>query len=301
MVHETPIWKLAAILATIFLLAVFWPVNALAVGPLQKPRVAVKAPRVGPKVSKASQSRLDKHKLLDAMERALLSVRKFDLVSRRKTVLKDVREEQQFAKSDLSAGDAAREGKLQNADYLVLPTVQTFAFYTITNKIPHLKSKYIRSDHGSLEVSVQVVDTTTGQIKSTFQLASSFSSGERTVNRAGGVPSASRFSVLAKKVSAQMVDQLLDLVFPVRILKVQGDRVYLNRGKDGGFRKGMTLKVFVEGEALVDPYTNEVLGSAEEYAGKIKVTRINPKFTLATVVDRSTGTEIVAGCIVRKP
>ena len=235
------------------------------------------------------------------MENALLAARKFDLVSRRKDVLRDIREEQKFAKSKLSAGDAATEGKLQNADYLVLPTVQSFAFYTVTHKVPNLQSKYLRTDHGKMEMSAQIVDTTTGQIKSTFQLTSSFSTPDQFVNRPGGVPARSHYSAMIKKISAQMVDQLLDLVFPVRIIKVQGDRVFLNRGKDGGFKPGMRLKVYTEGEALIDPYTKEVLGAAEEYAGIIKVTRVNPKFTLATIIKRTGNCKITSGCIVRKP
>ena len=267
---------------------------------LQKPRVAILEAKVSDKVSKYARKHLNLEKLQAEMEASFLAARKFEVVTRNKESLGVILDEQQFANSDYSAGDAAESGKLQNANFLIRPEVHIFSFYASTHKVPHLQSKYFRTDHGVLEINAVVLDTKTGQVKTTFALKSTFGTKERMVNHKGGVPSPVYFTKLAKNVSAQMVDQFLDLVFPVKIIKVKNLQVYLNRGKDGGFKKGQVLKVFAPGEELIDPDTGENIGSAEEYVGKIEITRVNPKFTIAKILPKSREGDITKSCIVRK-
>ncbi|MDO9041823.1 MAG: CsgG/HfaB family protein [Desulfocapsaceae bacterium] len=266
-----------------------------------KPRVAIKAPLVNDSISSQTQKSLDLTKLLAEMEAALLSARKFDIVSRQEGVMQDIRDEQQFASSALSAGDGAAEGKMQAANFLLIPTVTGFSFGTTTSKIPNLTSKYMRNDHGQLEVSAQVVDTETGQIKATFSMKSSFSTSDSIVDQAGGKPGAGQFTTMAQKVSEQMVDQLLDLVFPVEIINIKGNQIFINRGQDGGFKTNMILNVYQKGDELKDPHTGEILGSGEELVGKIKVVRINPKFTVAEATGKDGVSKMAVGNIIRKP
>lgn len=267
----------------------------------EKPVIAIKEAKVSEGVSPSARKRLNLEKLLAEMEASFQATRKFDVVTRNKSTMSAIREEQKFAQSDLSAGDTAESGAMQNADYLIIPTVHRFVFYASTKKVPNLQSKYFRSDYGTLEINAQIVDTTTGQIKSTFFMKDSFSTRERMVNSSGGVPSKKYFTSLAKGVSTQMSDQFIAMIFPVQIISMKGNKVYLNRGKDGGFKKGAILNVFYPGEELIDPATGESLGSAEEYIGQIKISRVNPKFTIATIVQNKLEGDIEVGCIVRKP
>jgi len=150
-----------------------------------------------------------------------------------------------------------------------------------------------------LEVNAQIIDTSTGGIKTTFYLKSSFATKKQVVNGKGGAPNSIHFTKMAKKIAAQMTDQLVDAVFPMRVLNVQGKQVWINRGKDGALKKGDVLKVFRPGIELIDPDTGESLGSAETEVGKIKVTRANPKFTMAEV-HKDTVEPIEKGDIVRE-
>ncbi len=267
--------------------------------PRAKPVVAIKKAKVGEGVSKYGKKYLNLGTLWDEMEASIQKNRKFTLVSRKKDVLADIREEQEFAKSDLTAGNAAAEGQIKNANFLILPTVQDFKFYRSSTPVPNLDSKYVRVDSGMLEVNAQIIDTATGGIKTTFYLKASFATKKKVVNSRGGVPNSIHFTRMAKKIAAQMTDQLVDAVYPMKILNVQGSQVWINRGKDGGLKKGDVLKVFRPGIELIDPDTGDNLGSAETEVGKIKVTRVNPKFTTAEVVK---GTEeiIEKGDIVRE-
>lgn len=272
--------------------------NAYAVN---KPRVAIKEAKVGDGVRRSLLPYLNLETLLASMEKSLVSARKFDVLTRDKGKLTDIRSEQQFDKSGLTKGGTAREGGLETASYLILPTVQDFKFYRSSKPVPNLAGKYTRQDSGLLEVAAQVVDTTTGGIKSTFYLKSRFATGKSVVNGRGGMPSSVHFTRMTEKISGQMADQLVDLVFPMKILNVQGSQVFLNRGQDGGLNDGDKLNVYRPGVALIDPDTGENLGSAETYIGKIKVSRVNPKFTIAEIEGKSFSQPVQKGDIVRKP
>jgi len=269
--------------------------------PAEKPKVAIKMPEAGEGVSKSALKHLNLPKLLAEMEASLQAARKFEVLSREKSNLIAIREEQEFAKSDLTKGNAAREGALENADYLVIPTVQDFVFYRSIKPVPNLVDKYIREDSGRLEINAQILDTSTGAIKTTFYMKATFGTKEKVVNSRSGAPSSTHFTNMAKKVSAQMADQLVDTVFPMQVLNSQNKQVWINRGKDGGLKVGDVLNVYRPGVELVDPDTGESLGSAEAFLAEVKVVRVNPKFTIAEVSGKDLSEPLQKGDILRKP
>ena len=269
-------------------------------GVIQKPRVAIKTPVIGESINKHLQKYLNIQVILGEMEASLKATRKFEVLTRQKASLDAIREEQKFAKSSLAKGNAAKEGLLENANYLIMPAVQSFVFDRSYKPVPNISNKYVCSDSGMIEVSAQVLDTESAQIKATFYLKGSFKK-DKVVNTKKGSPSRIHFSQMAKNVAAQMADQLVDTVFPMLVINAEGNTVWINRGKDGGLKKGEILNVYKPGKDLVDPYTGEKLGSAEKLIGKIKVVRVNPKFTIAQSVNKETMNSIGVGFIIRKP
>ena len=264
-----------------------------------KPRVAIMEPTIGEGVSKWSKKHLNLSTLLDEMEASIQKTRKFEILSRKEAVLKSILKEQEFAESDMTAGDAAPKGQIKNANFQVIPVIQDFKFYRSSKPVPNLASKYFRQDSGILEINAQVIDVATGGIKATFYMKSSFGTKREVVNTKGGAPSSVHYTKMAKKVSAQMADQLVDTVFPMKVLNAQGNQLWINRGTDGGLKKGDTLKVFRPGVDLIDPDTGENLGSAETEIGTVTVERVNPKFTIVMAKDLSEPAQ--KGDIVRKP
>lgn len=264
-----------------------------------KPRVAIMEPTIGEGVSKWSKNYLNLSTLLDEMEASIQKTRKFEVLSRKEAVLKSILKEQEFAESDMTAGDAAPKGQIKNANFQVIPVVQDFKFYRSSKAVPNLDSKYFRTDSGMLEMNAQVIDVATGGIKATFYMKSSFGTKRQVVNTKGGAPNSIHFTKMAKKVSAQMADQLVDTVFPMKVLNAQGNQIWINRGTDGGLKKGDTLKVFRPGVDLIDPDTGENLGSAETEIGLATVKRVNPKFTI--VIGKDLSEPAQKGDIVRKP
>jgi len=288
-------WSLTTLF---FVLTLFLSVHA---AEIQKPVVAIKMATVGEGVSDYSKKYLNLSTILSEMEASIQRNRKFSLVSRQESVLEDIRTEQNFAKSELSLGNAAAEGELKSANFLILSTVQDFKFYRSFTAVPNLSDKYVRSDYGMLEINVQVVDTSSGSIKSTFYLKDSFSTGKKVVNGKRGAPNSANFTKMAKNISGEMTDQLVDIVFPMRVLAIQSNQIFINRGQDGGLKTDQKLQVFRPGIELIDPDTGENLGSAETLIGTIQVSRINPKFTIANVVEISDNNEFQKGDIVRVP
>ena len=270
---------------------------------MEKPGIAIKEPVIGDGVSKYLTDYLEDRLsvVLEQMEASLLATRKFDVLTRQQDKLEQLVKEQDFGESDFAKEKGPESGLLEAADYIAVPTVQDFKFYRSTKSVPNISNKYVRQDSGMLEISAQVLDTETAAIKTTFQLKSSFRTGEQVVNSKGGRPSSVHFTRMAKDVAAKMADQLVDAVFPMRILNAEAGTVWVNRGEDGGLDKGDVLKVFRPGKELVDPYTGEKLGSAERMIGKIKVIRVNPKFTIAKVLQDSQEEPVQAGYIVREP
>jgi hypothetical protein len=289
-----------ALLSAFSVLSLLLPLDtALADG---KPRVAIETPKLGTGVENtgAARDHLDLGMLTADLEAAIRATRKFDMVSRQEEVLGDIREEQKLAESELFAGDAASSGELANVNYLILPTVRQFQFYRSATPVPNLDGEFRITDAGEIQVSAQLVDTISGQVLATFDAHDSFRLKTRLANSKAGAPSASQFEAISKGVAAQMADQLVDNVFPMKVINTQGSQVWINRGKDGGLKPGDTLVVFSPGEELVDPDTGESLGSAESEVGTIEVTRVNPKFTIAEIKTIDPNTPVQDGFIVRK-
>ncbi|MEA3465217.1 MAG: CsgG/HfaB family protein [Thermodesulfobacteriota bacterium] len=275
--------------------------SSVVFGQTKQPAVAIKKPVIGEGVTGSVVKHLNLTTMWSEMESSFRATRKFRVLSRNKSALKAIREEQKFAASEMSKGDAAETGQFNNANYLILPTVQDFKFYRQHTALPNFDNKYKRSDVGVLQVSAQMVDTSTGQIMTTFYLKSSFRTNPLVVNGRTGSPNSVKFTTMAKEVAAKLADQFIDSVYPMKVVKRdRRGRVIINRGKDSGLKKGQILEVFYADEDLIDPDTGESLGSSEEYVGKVKVVRINPKITIAIIVSEE-DYPIGTGDILRLP
>jgi len=135
-------WRL---LVVVFCIALIpsqseWSFAQISPARAEKPRVAVKMPEIGEGVRRSLVKHLTLSTILAEMESALLAVRKFDVLTREKEELKELRKEQKAAKSELFKGNAAREGLLEAANYLVFPTVQDFKFYRSTKPVPNISN-----------------------------------------------------------------------------------------------------------------------------------------------------------------
>jgi len=267
----------------------------------EKPRIAVLEPKISASISKHAAKYIRLDMLWGELERSLQNGRKFAVVTRDSSKMKALMNEQAFSKSEASRGNAATPGLMDATNFLVMPTVKDFSYFRTSTAIPNIDSKYRNKDSGRINLEVQIIDTTSGEIKATFSMTESFASKSTIVNKRGGTPSPIYYEKMVKKLAAKTADQLVDTVFPMKIINVQKRTVFINRGQDGGLKKGDTLALFSPGVALIDPDTKENLGSAERKVGTIRVTRVNPKFTTAKITKLDDGETVELGYIIRRP
>ncbi|HUU52018.1 MAG TPA: FlgT C-terminal domain-containing protein [Candidatus Heimdallarchaeota archaeon] len=68
-----------------------------------------------------------------------------------------------------------------------------------------------------------------------------------------------------------------------RVIKVEGNKVWVNIGANAGIKIGDEFEVIRKGEKLIDPDTGLALGSTEESVGKIVVVEVEEKYSVATI------------------
>ena len=274
-------------------------VSSVATAQNTKYRVAVSELIVSDAVPEKQQEIIKKSSLIADVENAIRNGRKFELLTRRASHLKAIRAEQNFAKSELSAGDAAEEGALSNAQSLVQIEVLDFNFGRASSKVPNISGKYRVQDSARIELSVQIIDTSKGSVVASFPIKSSASGGSFIANGVGA-PATALLDKILSNAAGQLANQLSDTVFPITVLKVQGNKLFINRGNDSGLKMGEKFIVFEPGEELIDSQTGENLGSAETEVGECTISRINPKFSVANVT-KGDAASFANGFILRRP
>jgi curli biogenesis system outer membrane secretion channel CsgG len=77
------------------------------------------------------------------------------------------------------------------------------------------------------------------------------------------------------------------------IIKVEGNRAWINLGAEGGVKVGDKFAVFNVGEALVDPATGVKLGADEKKTGDGAVVEVQPKYAIMTVNGKAAAKDTV--------
>jgi curli biogenesis system outer membrane secretion channel CsgG len=264
------------------------------------PSVAVYPTQVGPGASAVRGSKSDVQDISRSIEAVLRASRRFRMYERNAELLQGtVLQEQQLAQSGLAAGNAADAGKLTNVQLIVTPFVTEYHLGSSFRSLEDFPGKYLRSDSGALRLTVKVTDTTTGEIKYQIDTTGSISGGSGSPQDGrGGGPPGNAWQHMVDQAAEAAAAKVIGAVFPIVIVKVDGDQIYLNRGEGAGLTVGETHELFSVGDALVDPQSGEQLGQTETLVGRIKVTRITPRFSVGQVVAKPTGS-IKSGDIVR--
>jgi curli biogenesis system outer membrane secretion channel CsgG len=155
-------------------------------------------------------------------------------------------------------------------------------------------------------VDYRIVDTTTG-----VQLMADSGAGiyeKKTTKVLGmgskaGYDSDLRDGALRDALTKAMVNMMRSLEsspWKGKIMKVAGDKVYINAGKKTGLKVGDKLDVYRVGEDLIDPDTQMKLGTTEDKVGQVFVVQndIGDKADVS-VARASSGRGFQAGDIVK--
>jgi hypothetical protein len=264
-----------------------------------KYRIAVSELTVSKSVNANNAKMIRESNLISEIENSIRNSRKFELLSRDSNVLAKIRDEQNFSQSDLAAQDmAVVEGGLKTAQSLVLVEVTNLSIGHSAKKLPRVE-KYEVRDSASLSLNVQLVDATTGSINISFPVQVSSGSNAKISNSAGGSGSY-LVPALIKKSAGIVSNKMFDALFPMSVVIVKGNDIYVNRGQDSGIEVGQQYEIFEKGEELIDPDTGEDLGTTESKIGVAKVVKVKPKVTIMQMKSGKSS-DVKKGFIARKP
>lgn len=190
-----------------------------------------------------------------------------------------------------SAGDLGRFQQLLVTDYLVTGTVRIFPSPVATYN--QFTGTTTANDGPFLEVSYRVILAPTSQLKwaGTIIVPYSACRGD-TVETAiqSGLAAASR----------EVCHDIINNIYPVRVTAKTTFELVLNQGGKA-FAPGQVWDVFSQGEAVTDIASGETLGASEEQIARIRITRVTPKMSYATVVEGTPPQQIPVGAVVRRP
>ncbi len=209
----------------------------------------------------------------DIMITELTKSGKFIVVERQK--LDKILEEQKFHQSGVvDPNTAAKVGKVLGLNAIVTGSISQFGVKKEGKDFIVSQSK---QQIVECTVDVRVVDVETGQVL----LADS---GKGVVRKASGkflgMGNASKYDETLegealRAAIVKFVDNIISQVnkkpWSCRVAAVKNGTIYLNAGLEAGLEVGQKLKVFSQGEDIVDPTTGLVLGQEETELGTLKV------------------------------
>jgi curli biogenesis system outer membrane secretion channel CsgG len=234
---------------------------------------------------------------------------KFSVIERDKLNL--VLKEQGLSQTGaVDAKTAAKVGQLLGVKYIVMGGVDKFKIDNTGGGIARLGigGNLVQAD---ATVSMRFVDTTTAERVLAI-------SADAEVKKGGGIVNGNSLSrdsqrgitdetmqkaakaVVAKLLAGDNIARISSAagsgLLAGKIIKVEGDRAWINLGASSGVKVGDKFNVLFVGDALIDPDTGRALGADERQTGAGAVVDVQPEFAIMTFTGKANAKDTV-----RKP
>ena len=232
---------------------------------------------------------------------------RFRLVERQ--MLDDVFKEQDLGESGrMAKPSAAKIGNVLGAQYMMKVVVTDYEEDVSTKKgggvvgvlsqAAGLGAVSTTKSEGRVGLNFRLIDAETSELLFTKQIESKITESNLTFGGGVGGGGAIGIGVFSKYLKTpigqaviaginkgvyELVKQIGSLPASGRVIKAEGDKVWLNMGKDV-VSPGDVLKVKSKGEELIDPDTGISLGSDDTEIGTIRVSQAQEKFSIAYAV-----------------
>lgn len=244
------------------------------------------------------------NRIIESLDSQLIdrvnATRKFDVLSR--SDLADIIKEQDLgASGNVDAKTAAKAGKLSGAKFLLVCTVDDFQDY-FEKAVFEGTGRTATKRVFRFSVIGKMYDSATGKLieSANFQTGNDEFKKiqeERNYSVNTGLLSDEMMVGVARSMAEKIANHIVDVIFPAKVLIKRDNLVTINRGDGGGVTEGDVFNVFALGEELIDPDTKESLGREEVKVGRVKISQVNPKTSLATILE---DTGIDKGAVLRK-
>ena len=232
---------------------------------------------------------------------------RFSVIEREKLDL--VLQEQGLATSGaLDQQTAAKVGQVLGIKYIITGAVDRFAINTTKGGFGGIGGSYTKAE---AKINMRLIDTTTAERIVAV-------SAEGDVKKGGGFAKGARLSredewgiasEAIEKAAEKVVEEFegskklaklsaggVMAGLEGKIIKVDGNRAWINMGSVSGVQVGDRYMVYSVGEALVDPDTGQVLGVDESQVGEGEVVEVKDRFSILSFTGAASAKDVV-----RKP
>lgn len=172
----------------------------------------------------------------------------------------------------------------------------------LANILPFLNpSAGLNSTTAMMEISLRLIDTTTGQVISTSTAQGSASStgvNLRLVNPNTGlsVGGESFQTTPIGQAGEQAIVKAVELIalsmrsvaWSAMVIEANDGMVYINAGADRNVQVGLGLSVYRQGKVFTDPSTGVVLDVDMKKIGRIRIGQVREKLSTAAVINGET-------------
>ena len=155
----------------------------------------------------------------------------------------------------------------------------------------------MKTNKATMEVSLRLIDSTTGQVLATAVGDGSASSKDinagLTNNRTGATVGTNAFKATPIGKAAQdaihiavgkLGAGLANVPWSALVVDDRDGKVYINAGADQNVQAGQTMGAYHKGQVMTDPGTGAVLDVAMDKVGTIQVDTVRDKISIAHVV-----------------
>jgi curli biogenesis system outer membrane secretion channel CsgG len=223
---------------------------------------------------------------------------KFSVVERDKLAL--VLKEQGLATTGaIDPTTAAKVGKILGVKYILTGGIDKFSINNTRGSIGGFGGVGGNLVQANATINMRLIDTTTaervlslsadGEVKKGggFFRGTSLSRDAEWGVASEAIQKSSK-AIVAKLVTGGYLDKIAAAAVPAgglegRVIKVEGNRAWINLGSASGVKVGDRFRVVEIGEALIDPDTGAKLGADEKQTGTSSVTEVQEKYAIVTV------------------
>lgn len=201
---------------------------------------------------------------------------------------------------------AAKVGQLLGVRYIIVGGIDKFAINTTRGGIGRIAASRTKAE---ASISLRFIDATTAE-----RVIGISADGE--VNKGGGRFGSANLSrddewgiasEAIEDASKKLVEKLAERDnlskisnaagasggVDMRVVRIDGERAYVNVGRTTGIKVGDKFTIHRMGEALIDPATGMNLGAIEEQVGTGVVVEVQELFSIITVTGKAEAADVV--------
>ena len=241
-------------------------------GQLKRLRMAVVPFRIDKSIAGSRLAKRFEPVVRRGLENYLTQTRRFAMLDR--SFLEEQGKELTFlATAGVPQEEMARIGNRAGTDYIVTGVVEKA--YSYNKKFTmRTTGQVIKTPQVGARITYRILDVASTQVK--------FASTDKIHRESGSMEG------VADRLAAIVGQKILNAIFPVYVLSVDGDQLTLGQG-GGTIRKGAVYSLVKLGEEIIDPYTRESLGQSEKNVGSVQIVDTQSNLSTAKVLKLSIG------------